>query len=190
MTPSKGEIMTSKEMIETGKQKRASSAIYKVKSMEATDEAIKQTVIKALKEIELSDINRRIDLSDIEMLKTITKAYIATCADTSSFPSMSGLARALGTSRQALYWWIHNKPTTETAKWLVTCHDTFSDIIAETALRNNCNPVYAIFIQKAMFGLRDNTPEYQSNQDEIMNDERQSELNEIYLKRYGSLIDE
>jgi hypothetical protein len=36
------------------------------------------------------------------------------------------------------------------------CKGLYSDILTDASLRNNCNPIVAIFIQKALYGLRDN----------------------------------
>ena len=33
--------------------------------------------------------------------------------------------------------------------------DAFSEVLTESALRNNCNSIVAIFIQKAQYGMRE-----------------------------------
>ena len=35
------------------------------------------------------------------------------------------------------------------------CRDSFSDILAEASLRNDCNNITAIFLQKSLYGLRE-----------------------------------
>ena len=144
--------MSQEQMIEYGKQKRSTSKIYKAQSLEITDEAISNTVRKGLAELVNADITNKINLSDIDMVKEVSIAYTRACADASCFPTMSGLARAMGCSRQALYHWMRKKDS-ETGEWLTLCHNLYSDVLAELSLRNNCNPVVSIFLQKAMFGL-------------------------------------
>ena len=42
-----------------------------------------------------------------------------------------------------------------TAEWLELCQDSFSDVLAEASLRNDCNGVVSIFLQKALYNLRE-----------------------------------
>ena len=184
----KGEIMTMNEMIESQKQKKSSSSIYKVKALEATDNAISQTVTKALQEIALIDKGGKIDLENIGLVKAISKQYLRACADSSTFPTMSGLARVMGCSRQALEYWMKNKPTTDTAKWLEIMRDLFADVLSEGALRNNANPVVSIFILKSRFGLKDNTPTETTPYDG--QEEEEHATLEEFRKKYGNLLKE
>lgn len=43
----------------------------------------------------------------------------------------------------------------DTAAWLELFRDSCSDILAEAGLRNNCNGVVSIFLQKALYNLRE-----------------------------------
>ena len=70
-------------------------------------------------------------------------------------PSMAGLARSMGLARRSLYYCIDHEQPKETAAWLELCRDSFSDMLAESALRNNTNPIVTIFLQKAVYGLRE-----------------------------------
>lgn len=96
-----------------------------------------------------------ISLTDTAEVKRRTIIYLRACEESSSFPSVNGLARSLGLSRQALYDTISRKSPAKTAEWLELCRDSFSDILAEASLRNNCNSITAIFLQKAVYGLRE-----------------------------------
>ena len=149
----KGEIMTQDEMIELGKQKRTESKIYKGEAMQLTDEAISRIVNRGLAEIINAD-RQKIDFNDPEMVKAVSKAYIKACADTSTLPSIAGLARAMGCHRGALYHWMKRKDT-ETRRWLLMCQDLFSDLLSEGALKNNINGIVGIFLMKAQFGMRE-----------------------------------
>ena len=148
----KNAMMTPTEMIEMGKQNRKTSTIYKAESAQINDEAIAKTVMKGFAELANAERTQKIDLSDINLVKDISLEYIKACADSSSFPTLSGLARAMGVNRSTLYHWMRKKDT-ETGQWLMLCHDLYSDVLAELTLRNNCNPVVGIFLQKAMYGL-------------------------------------
>lgn len=152
----KGEIMTQEQMIEAGLRKHSTSKIYKAESLQVSDEAISKLVNRGLSEMINADSGQKIDLHNAEMVKTVSKSYIKACADTSTLPSMAGLARAMGCSRTILYHWMNHNPDSETGQWLSMCHDLFSDLLSEGALRNNVNSIVAIFLQKAQYGLRDN----------------------------------
>ncbi len=49
-----------------------------------------------------------------------------------------------------------HKKETETGHWLLLCHDLYTDVLAETSLRNNCNSIVSIFLLKSLYGVRDN----------------------------------
>ena len=148
----KDKVMIPSEMIEYGKQKRATSKAYKAESLQITDEAISKTVMQGYAELVNADKAERIDLSNIDMVKEVSLNYIRACADAVVFPTMSGLARAMGCTRQNLYRWM-KRSDTETGQWLMLCHDLYSDVLADLSLRNNCNPVVGIFLQKALYGM-------------------------------------
>ena len=61
----------------------------------------------------------------------------------------------MGLSRQALYDVMWRQSPPRTAGWLDLCRDSFSDILAGASLRNDCNNITAIFLQKALYGLRE-----------------------------------
>lgn len=176
-----GEIMTQDDMIEYGNQKRTTSKIYKGEAMELTNNAISQIVSRGLAEIENAD-KHQIDLTNTDMVKETSKLYIQACADTATLPSMAGLARAMGVTRNALYYWIRRKDT-DTGKWLTMCQDLFSDLLSDGALKNNVNPIVSIFLQKAQFGLRDNATELG-----IPQDDDYQETPSGYKEKYRKLI--
>ena len=181
----KGEIMTQADMIEA-EQKKRSSRIYKAESLAVTDEAISNIVNKGLAQLNLSDNMEKINLFDADMVKEVSKQYLKACADSATLPSMAGLARALGCSRCILYRWMKQRHDTETGQWLLICHDLFSDVLAETALRNNSNPVVSIFLLKALFGLQDNNVIDVSQATEYEDDELG--YDQSYKERYRKLI--
>lgn len=89
-----------------------------------------------------------ISLTDTETVKARTVLYLKACEASSSFPSVAGLARSMGLSRQAIYDCINRNSPVETAAWLEVVRDAFSDLLSEAALRNNCNNITAIFCKR------------------------------------------
>ncbi len=184
----KGEIMSPNEMVEYGRQKRATSSIYKAESAEINDKAISQTVLRGLAEIVNADSGTKIDLSNGEQVKAVSKAYIASCADASCLPSIAGLARAMGCDRTTLYQWMKRRDT-ETGQWLMICHDLFSDLLAEVALKNNCNSIVSIFLQKAMYGLSETDNIVVRSQVQEFNDNDYSYSgSDDYKEKYRKMI--
>ena len=143
------------EMVEDGQQQRKTSKLYKAESAAFVDEQLSALIGKTTAELAEISTTEPISLSDTDTVKARTLLYMRACQESSSFPSISGLARSMGLSRQSLYDTIWRRSPLATAQWLEVCRDTFSDILAESALRNNCNSIVSIFLQKATYGLRE-----------------------------------
>lgn len=144
-------------MVEAGAERRKNSSLYKAQSAEFVDEQLAALVAKTAGELVEAATMNPVSLTDTETVKARTVLYLKACETSSSFPSVAGLARSMGLSRQALYDCIQRNSPRETAEWLELCRDAFSDLLSEAALRNNCNNITAIFLQKALYGLRETT---------------------------------
>ena len=77
------------------------------------------------------------------------------CEESGTFPSALGLSRSLGYSDRALRDWRNKHPDSPTGIWLEMVNDMFSDILNQSALNNNANTIMSIFLNKALYGLRD-----------------------------------
>ena len=144
------------EMIEAQTiAKREKSRIYKVESAEFQKTELAALINKTAAELVDAVKNEKICISNTEAIQRQTVLYLKSCEESGTFPSMNGLARALGYSRRALYWEIDHRSTPATADWLEVCRDAFSDVLTESALKNNCNSIVSIFINKAVYGLRE-----------------------------------
>ena len=97
----------------------------------------------------------KILLSDVDDVQRITVQYVKACARASSLPTMSGLAKALGHSRQALYDYRKRKPNSPTAEWLEEVSDSFGETMMNYALNGTVAAVPAIFVAKARYMWRD-----------------------------------
>lgn len=146
---------TFNEMVEAGTERRKNSSLYKIQSAAFVDEQLAALVAKTAGELVEAATTEPVSLTDTETVKARTVLYLKACETSSSFPSVAGLARSMGLSRQALYDCIQRNSPSDTAAWLELCRDAFSDLLSEAALRNNCNNITAIFLQKALYGLRE-----------------------------------
>lgn len=147
--------MTKAEMIEAGKQRR-STRVYKAETDSLKDESISKSVRNAINDIKRADGRKRIDLNDTVTVKAVVECYLESCAITSTLPSMTGIALALGFTRERIYGYM-KKQDTETSLFLHQVHDRMADILSENALRNNSNAIVSIFLLKSMFGYQDTT---------------------------------
>ena len=165
--PNKGKqnALTYPEMVAVEQGKKTLSKLYRAESAEFVDERLSALIAKTSAELVNVATAQRITLADIETVKERTVLYLRACEESATFPSITGLARALGMTRRALYLCIETRSPAPAAEWLELCRDTFSDILAESSLRNNCNGIAAIFIQKAIYGLRESVEIVAGQQD-------------------------
>lgn len=146
---------TFNEMVAAGAERRKNSSLYKIQSAAFVNEQLSALVAKTAGELAEAATAEPVSLMDTETVKARTVLYLKSCEASSSFPSVAGLARSMGLSRQALYDCIQRNSPSDTAAWLELCRDAFSDLLSEAALRNNCNNITAIFLQKALYNLRE-----------------------------------
>lgn len=146
---------TFQEMVETGSEQKKQSKLYRVESSQFVDERLSALVAKTASELAEAAEHDPVSLKDVETVKRRTILYLKACETASNFPSVAGLARSMGLSRQALYDCIWRKAPPETARWLELFRDSCSDMLAEASLRNDCNGVVSIFLQKALYNLRE-----------------------------------
>ena len=143
------------EMVESGQQDKRRSKIYREQSAEFVNEQLSALINKTALELKDAATSEPVSLRDTNEVKRRTMLYLRACEEAACFPSIVGLARSMGLSRQALYDVIWRKSPSDTAAWLELCRDSFSDILSEASLKGQCAAIPAIFIQKAVYGLRE-----------------------------------
>lgn len=185
--PNKGKTpaQTFTEMVEAGREQKKTSKLYKAESAEFVDDRLTTLISKTTAELADAATAEPVGLRDIEEVKRRTVLYLKSCEATATFPSVSGLARSMGLTRRAIYHCIEHKSPAPAAEWLELVRDTFSDILSESALRNNCNSITAIFLQKALYGLRE-TVELVATQQPIYGEQKSIEQIEL---EYAALPD-
>lgn len=150
--PAKNSPMPYTEMVAAGEQKKQNK-LYRQETSEFSDQQISALVQRTAQE--LTGTSEKVSLTDTGRVKAVTVDYLMSCEATSTLPTMSGLARALGITRQAVYDCIGRHSPAATAEWFVRCHDAFSDMLTTASLRGTVQPVVSIFIQKAMYGFNE-----------------------------------
>ncbi len=149
------EPQTFNEMMEYGENKKNASKLYKAENAEFIDGQLYDLINNISNELVGAGARDKISLSDTKAVKNQSLLYLCSCSRKAILPSMAGLAKALGTTRQALYSHISRRSPAETATWLEQCKDCFADALSVASLRGCCNPVLGIFLLKAQFSMRE-----------------------------------
>lgn len=162
MKTGKHEAQTMDEMLkdmETAKNKGLTSkkgqSVYKAKSGEYQEEKLRDLITLNLNELAAMATKERVSLEDVDEVKRRTIYYMRACEESGTFPSSLGLARSLGYSDRALRYWRTKHPNSDTAQWLEIVNDMCADILSQSALKNNANNIMAIFLNKALYELRE-----------------------------------
>jgi len=88
----------------------------------------------------------KLSLSDTDELQKRTFLYLRACLETATYPSSKGLAKSIGYSYQSLRYWRTRKRDSPTGDWLEMFADICAEIVSQSALQGNANPVSAKFI--------------------------------------------
>lgn len=143
------------EMVEAAGEKRKQSKLYRAESAEFVDGRIKALISKTAAELAEVATTEPVSLKDTEKVKERTMLYLMACQNAACVPTIVGLATSMGLSRQAIYDCIWSQSPLYTAKWLELCKDAFSNLLTEAALRGETEKITSIFVQKAVYGLKE-----------------------------------
>lgn len=127
--------------------------LYPRERSEVTDETISRLVGMSFAQMGEFATSEHISLTDMTELKKRTLIYLKACEDNAVFPSISGLCRTLGYSRQEIENWRSKHPGTETARWLNSFADACMETLHQAALKKHASEITAIFLSKAVYGL-------------------------------------
>lgn len=159
--------------------------IYKEQSLDVQTAWLQQFVAGEIAEVAEFAKKEKVALEDLEEVQKRSLVYLRACAETGSFPTSLGLARALGYSDRALRYWRKKQSGTKTAQWLEMFNDTCANVLSQASLKNNANPAVAIFLNKALYGFIDDVRLiFETNQPEDHVDEREYSAEDI-RKRYS-----
>ena len=153
---SMGEMLAEmNEAKEKGLTGTKGKSVYKVESGEYQEAKLRDLISMNIKELAEVAIKERVALDDVDEVKRRTVYYMKACEESGTFPTSLGLARSLGYSDRALRHWRSKQPNTKTAQWLEMVNDMCADILSQSALKNNANNIMAIFLNKALYELRE-----------------------------------
>lgn len=157
--------------------------IYKTQADEHKTETLQREILLQVRGLEKSEQRDKVNFKDPQDVKNRTYDYLEACAAAGVFPSIMGLAvHGYGISRQALNQYLHKNEGSESAEFILKAKDVIADILVNSSLYNNANPVQAIFQLKNHFQHADRVelePIKENIQPEISSEE--------IIKRYGDL---
>ena len=100
-----------------------------------------------------ADETRRFDLSDLGRVSRVAIRYVQACAEAGTLPTVTGVAAALGRTRDALY--KRGKTDRLFQEWLEAFSDQCGVAMAQAAINGAVAAVPAIFTLKSRHGWRD-----------------------------------
>lgn len=186
--PGKNDPMSFSEMVAVGEQKKQ-NRLYREQTSEFSDQQISALVKRTARELKMMPAEK-VSLRDIDRVKNVTSEYLRSCEVSSTLPTMSGLARSLGLTRQAIYYCIGHHSPAAAADWFQMCHDAFSDMLTEASLRGNVQPVVSIFVQKAMYGYNEKVEIVAQQQTSPLGSESEIEQADLERKLQDIVIDD
>ena len=130
-------------------------SLYKMQSDEHKKSELQKLISMNIHELTEIATSEKISLENVDEVKKRTILYLKACENVGVFPSQMGLAKSIGYSDRALRLWRQKHSGTPTGVWLEQFSDTCSDILSQSGLNNNCNSIVSIFLNKALYGLRE-----------------------------------
>lgn len=133
---------------------RPKNRLYPEVSRELKDETIRADIRR--KADILAQDNDRVNLNDLEAVKERTEAYLRSCADSATIPSVMGLASlGFGCSRQWLNEFCRTHKGSPSADFIERLKDVFADALCNAALNRAASEAISIFILKNTAGFVD-----------------------------------
>lgn len=102
------------------------------------------------------DPGKKIRLADTsQMIRTLDR-YLKSCERIGAIPNKSGFAVACGCGRDAFVKFTQRHPEHPTTKFLEVVFESFADINVQAGQSGSCHPIFAMFILKSLYKMREN----------------------------------
>lgn len=98
---------------------------------------------------------KRVDTSDPKAIEERLEWYFQRCIDNNMKPTMSGMAMALGVSRQILWDWHNGTRRPENYEIIDSAYNLMEQLWEMYMMNGQINPASGIFLGKNHFGYKD-----------------------------------
>lgn len=130
-------------------------SVYKAANGQYNEGKLRELISCGLENLVEYSTKEKVSLANLEEVQRRAVIYLRACFEVGAFPSCLGLARCLGYSDRSLRQWRKYKADTPVGQFLEMFSDLCSDILSQSALKGNSNPVFSIFASKALYGWKE-----------------------------------
>ena len=130
-------------------------SVYKRNGKPYEETPLKQLITMSIEQAAEFATKEKVSLSNTEEVKKRTIIYLKCCQETGTFPSNQGLSRALGHTDRSLRCWRSRNGDTPTGQWLEMFSEMCAEILHQSALTGNAQPIITIFLSKANYDMRE-----------------------------------
>ena len=132
------------------------------------------------------DPGKKIKLADTKQVIRTLDRYLKSCERIGAIPNKSGFAVACGTNRNAFTRFAAAHPEHPTTKFLEVVFESFADINVQAGQSGSCHPIFAMFVLKALYQMRENDKVEQPAENPLGEITDTSEL----MKKYAEMLPE
>ena len=144
------------EQMHEDNMRRKETRVYKKMPKEGREERISALINRGMNALLNADEMGKLPLADTERVKEQTMVYLHQCEEDGVLPDKQSFCLALGHTTSSIDYWIRTRPDNEpTRAWLVQTLEMISALVAQSAMNNDVNNIFAIFTEKANHGWRE-----------------------------------
>lgn len=133
---------------------------------------------------EMSKIGTPINFRDTETVRDTCMRYLRSCERTGVIPSKTGLARACGVSSKGIDAFVKKNPGHPSAELFQILIEAFAEALSQASLNGSVHPIVGIFLQKALYGVRENSPVIEPADTPLSAAKETTDLFKKYLPSY------
>lgn len=136
-------------------RKKDKPKIYREIADEAKAAMISADVAFKRQNLAMATRQPKVDLDDLDDVKTRTDTFLAACEAASALPTFLGLAVSFGYTREGLYKYLRNSSQTQTAQYIELVRETLADAMITASLNRTTDNSTTIFALKNLHGFSD-----------------------------------
>ena len=146
------------QLAESKKGNRLYKPGYNEVSAELKEQAIANAIDQTRGLLKAAKKKGRVNLDDVDELRTAADNYMQACKMSGTIPSMLGFCPSIGYSRQHVYTFISTKGNTASARFLDSLRSAWAAIFQQLAMTRVCSEPVAIFaLKNSGQGMADRT---------------------------------